>query len=289
MCLTPRGLSARTTLPLDTDMNLSDKDFYKLTEYIKKQYGLELSNKRRLVEGRLGCQMTERGYSDCREYLKACFADVSGKELNGLVSLLTTNHTFFMREPEHYRFMREAVLPYLKTAHSDSRTMRIWSAGCSSGEEAYTAAMTVCEYLGEQKSMWDTRILATDISVKALSAAQRGIYTERAVSDLPIDWREKYFTKERGRYKISDTIRGEVIFRMFNLMDGIPYKREPFDLIFCRNVMIYFDKDTRRALVNKLYDVLTPGGYLFVGHSEGITGEMSRYEYIRPAVYRRPK
>jgi chemotaxis methyl-accepting protein methylase len=161
---------------------------------------------------------------------------------------------------------------------------------CSSGEEAYTTAMHISEYLGAEKKDWDTRILATDISLKILSSAQEGIYAASGMQDLPDAWKTKYFDKcEDDKYKVKKALRDEVIFRTFNLMEDIPFTKAPFDLIFCRNVMIYFDLPTKTALVNRFYDVLKPGGYLYIGHAESISRNETKFEYIKPAVYRKPR
>ncbi|MCH5324154.1 MAG: protein-glutamate O-methyltransferase CheR [Eubacterium sp.] len=270
-------------------MRIDDRDFDRLVNYIKDAYGINLEGKRALVEGRLGSMLTERGFNGYTEYLDRCFMDLRGSEMQQMVNSLTTNHTFFMREPEHFTFLNDTVLPHMVRKNSAKRSMRIWSAGCSSGEEAYTAAMFISEYLGREKHYWDTRILATDISVKILAAAQNGVYPRKSAQQLPDGWVDRYFTDVDGeRIKISKEIRDGVIFKMFNLMDEIPFKKEPFDLIFCRNVMIYFEKETRAKLLERFYDVLRPGGYLFIGHSEGIPREMKKFEYIAPAVYRKP-
>lgn len=149
--------------------------------------------------------------------------------------------------------------------------------------------MHINEFLGSEKPNWDTRILATDISLKTLSSAQTGIYNANGMSDLPKEWIHKYFDScGEDRYKVKSRLRKEVIFRIFNLMEEIPYKRAPFDLIFCRNVMIYFELETKVELVKRFYDVLRPGGYLFIGHAESIPRDATKYEYIKPAIYRKP-
>ncbi len=270
-------------------LRIDDGDFLKLISYIKEQYGINLYGKRTLVESRLSGMMTRRGFKNYSDYLKYCFSDVSGGEMRLLVNALTTNHTFFMREPEHFIFMRDTVLPYLKEKNGAGRSMRIWSAACSSGEEPYTAAIFISEFLNREKPLWDTRILATDISVGMLSAAQKGIYPKKSAELLPAGLLAKYFTSVDGEHiKISADIRKEVIFKEFNLMDAIPFKKAPFDIIFCRNVMIYFENDVKAGLLERLYNVLAPGGYLFIGHSESMPRSVRLFENAAPAVYRRP-
>lgn len=167
--------------------------------------------------------------------------------------------------------------------------MRIWSAGCSTGQEAYNMAMVIDEYFGPRKGNWDTVILATDISMRTLTKAQKGIYKTEELKDVPANWKRKYFTSlPDGTFQVCDRLRKEVIFRPGNLMEPFQFKK-PFDLIFCRNVMIYFDADTKAKLVNKFYDWTAPGGFLFIGHSESINGTGARYSYVQPAIYQRPE
>ena len=270
-------------------LKISDNEFDRLVKFMRDNYGINLSHKRTLIEGRLGNMLIERGFKSYDEYLDCCLSDKSGQELDGLLIKLTTNHTYFMREPEHYSFLMSTVLPFAKKVNESNKSMHIWSAGCSSGEEAYTTAMHINEYLGKDKTFWDTRILATDISLKTLAGAQNGIYQTSGLSDLPPGWVDKYFDRiNEEKCKIKPSLRKEVIFRTFNLMEPIPYKKAQFDLIFCRNVMIYFEMDTKIALVKRFFDVLRPGGYLFIGHAESIPREATKYEYIKPAIYRKP-
>ncbi len=268
-------------------INLKDSEFKELTEYIKKNYGINLSAKKHLIEGRLSNMLTEKGFTNFSEYIEYIFSDTSGVEITLLVNKLTTNHTFFMRESSHFDYFRDKILPSLENTVSN-RDLRIWSAGCSSGEEPYTLAMILSDYFGPSKARWNTKILATDISVKVLEAAARGIYTEEAISNIPKYWKLKYFNKvDDENYQVSDEIKNEIIFRIFNLMDNeFPFKKK-FHVIFCRNVMIYFDAKTKMELINKFYDITEPGGYLFIGHSESINKEETRYKYVMPAVYRK--
>jgi len=168
------------------------------------------------------------------------------------------------------------------------KDLRIWSAGCSTGEEPYTLAMLIDEFLGNEKLQWDAKILATDISNKVLETAKRGIYSNEKIATLPAQWRLKYFKKYDDENSILvDSIKNEVIYRNFNLMEKVfPFRRK-LHVIFCRNVMIYFDYKTRDELVNKFYQHLEDGGYLFVGHSESLNRETTRFKYVMPAVYRK--
>lgn len=253
-------------------------------------FGIDLSKKRVLVQGRLGNMLNERGFKNYDDYLDAVMGDKSGAEVTTILNKLTTNHTFFMREPEHYTFLKETILPYMVQTCEKNHIIRIWSAACSSGEECYTTAMLIDQYFGPNKGKWDTRILATDISQSVIGKAKLGIYQDEGMKGLSPEWKARYFNKlADGRYEICKSIRDEVIFQTFNLMDPMPdkFKRNPFDLIFCRNVMIYFDMPTKQALVNRFYDVVKPGGYFFIGHAESVNRNETKFDYIKPAIYRR--
>lgn len=192
-----------------------------------------------------------------------------------------------MREAEHFYFFRDRVLPYLAATVKD-RDLRVWSAGCSSGQEPYTLAMIIDEYFRDHKHLWDTKVLATDISSKVLNEAKNGIYTYQEVEPLPVLWKLNYFQKSgQEYYKVTDKLKEEVIFRKFNLMEKRFPFRKKFDAIFCRNVMIYFDHKTKIDLINKFYDMLEYGGYLFIGHTESIPRNETEFEYVMPAVYRK--
>jgi chemotaxis protein methyltransferase CheR len=192
-----------------------------------------------------------------------------------------------MREVNHFYYFRDNVLPYLVNKAKD-RDLRIWSAGCSTGEEPYTLAMIMDEFFGEDRKLWDTKILATDISENVLEQAIKGEYSNEETASLPPSWKINYLKKyDVENSVLVDKIRNEVIYRKFNLMDKVfPFRRK-FHVIFCRNVMIYFDNNTKDELANKFYDLLEYGGYLFIGHSESLNREKTKFRYIMPAIYRK--
>lgn len=267
-------------------IELHDKDFYRLVEFIKENYGINLISKRHLIEGRLGSFIQEKGYSDYEAYFNHIFSGNSKEEILILLNRLTTNHTFFLREEEHFNFFAETVLPWLHSTVKDN-DLRIWSAGCSSGEEPYMLAMLLQEYLGGEACFWDKKILATDICTQVLEKACTGVYTGEDVARLDMGLRSRYFRKAgKELYQVTDALKKEVIFRVFNLMEDFPFRRK-FHVIFCRNVMIYFDQSTRDRLIQKFYDMTEDGGYLFIGMSESIRRDNSRYSYIMPSVYRK--
>ncbi len=224
-------------------------------------------------------------YRDFRAFLDHLFTTRSPEDLELVLNKLTTNYTFFLREKDHFTYFADHMLPALAERHRDDRVLSIWSAGCSSGEEPYTLSIYLKEYFGPQAGTWDTRVLATDISHQALAKARAGTYQRPA--DMPDPWLRRYFTldKATGLYTVSPALRDNVIFRVFNLMDPIRFKLK-FDVIFCRNVMIYFDQPTRDALVQRFAGALAPRGWLVISHSESL-GQNPLFEMVAPAVYRK--
>jgi len=272
----------------DNVIKITNQEFQQLSAYIKAHYGIYLKEEKKcILTGRLQQVLANQGFNNFTDYYNHLLADKSGKAVVTLVDQVTTNHTFFMREADHFYFFRDSVLPYL-SQNVKNKDLRIWSAACSSGEEPYTLAMFVDEFLGKDKPLWDSKILATDISSKVLKIAKSGVYDSQRISPLPSLWKMNYFQKiDNSNHVITNKIKNEVIFRKFNLMEPVfPFKKQ-FHVIFCRNVMIYFDAETRNALVNKMFDSLENGGYLFVGHSESISKEIRGCKYIKPAVYRK--
>jgi chemotaxis protein methyltransferase CheR len=271
----------------ETMFAINEAEFLRLINYMKSNYGINLTQKRTLIEGRLSNTVLEKGFSSFGDYLNFVFSDKTGVEIETLINKLTTNHTFFMREFKHFDYFRDTVLPFLSGRIRD-KDLRIWSAGCSSGEEPYTLQMIMNDYFGNDSTSWDKQILATDISTRALEIAKAGTYPLEAISEISTFWRLNYFDKlDNERVRVKETIKKDVTFRKFNLMEELfPFKRK-FHVIFCRNVMIYFEQKTKLALINKFYDCLDDGGYLFIGHSETIDRDETNFKYIMPAVYRR--
>lgn len=268
-------------------VTITEKEFILLSEYIKKNYGIHLKKgKKTLVTVRLQKVLEQEHFDNFTDYYQYLISDTSGDAAVTLVEKITTNHTFFMREADHFQYFREIALPFLKSIVKE-KDLRIWCAGCSTGEEAYTLAMLIDEFLGEEKMWWNTKILATDISEKVLETAKEGIYSNESLVSLPSQWKLKYFKSyDRNHSILIDRMKDEVIYRKFNLINTFPFKR-PFHTIFCRNVMIYFDHETKTELVNKFYDYMEYGGYLFIGHAESINRGTSRFSYIQPAIYRK--
>ncbi len=263
-------------------IQLTDREFHDLVAFVRSNFGIDLSKKRLLIEARMYSVLSEKKISSFTEYLSLIRRD--GSELNTMLNKLTTNHTYFMREKSHFDFLKNVILPQQERTNR-MRSLRIWSAGCSTGEEAYTAVMTMRDYFGPN-SGWDYRMLATDLSTHVLEAARAGVYAPESLKNIPPAWERLYFKRSGDAYLLSDEIKREVFFKRLNLMDDFRF-RNPFDLIFCRNVMIYFKQETKDKLVRKFCDVLKPGGYLFIGHSETIQRDAAEFRYIEPSIYQK--
>lgn len=270
-------------------ISITEKEFNRLADFMRGNYGINLkfNEKKHLVVGRLQNVLAQKNFNSFSEFYEYVITDKTGEAVTTLINKLTTNHTFFMREPKHFEYFRDHLLPKLASGvpHKD---MRIWSAGCSSGEEAYTLAMIISDFFSLEKALWDTRILATDISTKVIETAVTGVYLNEQVDTLPEHWKKCYFQRlDQGKSALVDKIKNEVIFRKFNLMNPVfPFKKK-FHVVFCRNVMIYFDNNTKKELVNRFYEFTEPGGYLFIGHSEALNREDTKYRYVMPAIYRK--
>lgn len=270
--------------PIFSPMTITDEDFQRLVNFIQSNYGINLAHKRQLITGRLSTALKQRGYRSFADFVNHLLQTKSEKEITLLLDKLTTNYTFFMREREHLEFFCQSIIPDIVRRHEKDKILSIWSAGCSSGEEPYNISMYLMDYLGPQARHWDTRLLATDISSQALSAARRGIY--ELPDTIPPEWKRKYFVQERdGYYAVAPMIKENVIFRTFNLMDPIHFRRK-FDVIFCRNVMIYFDQPTKDALVRRFYDATVPGGYLLISYSENLSSS-TPYRRLAPATFQK--
>ena len=267
-------------------LELTDADFTRLVRFMQDTYGIDLRQKRLLINSRLSTTLMEQGYADFTGFIDELMRKKDEKKVELLLNKLTTNYTYFMREKDHYDFFVQTILPELMEKNKKSKNLAIWSAGCSSGEEPYNISMCIKDSLGARAAGWDTRVLATDISQRVLSSAIDPAY--ELPEDVPPEWRSRFFRKRNdssGLYTVTPEIRQNVIFRMFNLMDPIRFRMK-FDVIFCRNVMIYFDQRTKDALIRRFYDATNPGGYLLIGHSENISKD-SPYKMVRPAIFRK--
>ena len=269
-------------------MKIEERDFRRLKDYMLENYGLNFENKITLIEGRLSNLISKLGYKDFHEYIDSILREQTEEQLSTLVSKLTTNYTLFMREPRHYDFLTHTVLPEMseRIKHGE---FRIWSAGCSSGEEPYTIAITIKNFFRSRGVDFAARILATDISDNVLEQARRGIYSPMQLKDLDQDSKDRYFTRFDGdRYQVSEEIRRMVRFEKFNLMHAFTNSYHRYHVVFCRNVMIYFKNETKQEVAAKIFNRMEPGGYFFVGLSETLHNIEIRFEFIKPAIYRKP-
>lgn len=265
---------------------LTAKEFAAISTLAREEFGLELGKgKEQLVAARLGKLMRKLGFKTFPDYYRHVQGDRTGDALVELIDALTTNHTSFFREPAHFDFLVKRVFP----EHAGRGPMWIWSAACSTGEEPYTIALTAREQMGAQSPILP-RLLATDISTRVLETARKGIYKADRFQGGVAPWLRKHLLRGEGRwegwYRMRPEILGMVEFCRVNLIEPLPELGE-FSVIFCRNVMIYFSRETQERLVNRLAACLEPGGYLFVGHSESLTGIQHDLQQIQPAIYRK--
>ena len=281
---------------METDQSYSDAsgltlkpgEFRQISELAYERFGLDLKRgKEALVAARLGKKLRQRGFQSFSEYYRHVVSDATGEALVELIDSLTTNHTSFLRERAHFEVLARAA----REEFPNIRTLEIWSAACSSGEEPYSISMCLADALHRAGGK-AFRILATDISTRVLALARRAVYPAERFRELPEAWRRAYLLRGegecRGFYKIKPEIAQPVEFKRLNLIEPFADQRL-FHVIFCRNVMMYFDKPTQQDIVQRLSRRIEPGGYLFVGHSESLTGVEHELRYVRPAVYRREK
>jgi len=263
--------------------SLNAAEFAQIRRLAQEHFGLDLKEgKQGLVVARLGKTLRKQGFATFDQYYRHVAADTTGAALAELADALTTNFTSFMREPSHFEFLQRALCP----AMQGRKSCEIWSAASSTGEEPYSILFTMLEALGPAA---DIRILATDLSSRALAGVREAVYQAERIEGLPAEWRRKYFLRGNGKWqgwcRVKPEFRERVNCRKFNLIsDELPSSR--FQAIFCRNVMIYFNKPTQGQVVRRLASVLEPEGYLMIGHSESLAGLEHGLEYVQPAIYR---
>jgi chemotaxis protein methyltransferase CheR len=273
---------------------ITEREFQQFRALVLQQTGIALGDsKRQLVCSRLGKRLRYYGYSTFSQYYEhLAQQDPEGQELLRMINAITTNKTDFFREAHHFDFLRSGLLPAMLTEAGvgGARRLRIWSAGCSSGEEPYSIAVTVLEGLPRPWA-WDVRILASDIDTEMLAKGREGVYTEDRLSTVPTDMRERYFLRGRGTREglvcVRPEVRDLVTFRRINLREESWPIRTQFDCIFCRNVIIYFDRTLQEGLVSRFLELLKPGGYLFLGHSESLLGMRLGLKYMGNTVYQK--
>ncbi|MEE9911253.1 MAG: protein-glutamate O-methyltransferase [Deltaproteobacteria bacterium] len=268
---------------------LKSSDFEKISRLVYEQCGIYLhEGKKELVKARLSKRLRAGSYKSFTDYYHYVTTEEGTDELISMIDSISTNLTSFFREESHFVRLRHIILSAIeKSDHRGSKnSFKIWSAGCSTGEEPYTLAITVKETTGHHP--FEASILATDISTKVLKIAEAGIYAQEKTKGIAPDILKRFFQvgtgQSAGYVRVKNEIKKMISFQRFNLMDRF-HAHNDFDVIFCRNVMIYFDKKTQNLLVNKFYDSLKSGGYFFVGHSESLTGLKHQFNYVEPSVY----
>ena len=273
-------------------MQMTEEVFRRFSELIRRECGIDLSvTKKVLLEGRIRKRLRHLGIPSFERYLELVL-NGGGRERIALIDVVTTNKTDFLREPQQFEYLVKHVLPeYARLrGRGGGPSFRVWSAACSSGEEPYTLAMILSEY-GAVNPGFDFSILASDISTQILEQARNAIYEHSQVDPLPLEWRKKYLLRsckpEHDLVRICPELREKVRFERLNLMDENHGIREPMDAIFCRNVIIYFDRPTQERVVRNLTRRLAPGGFLFMGHSETLNKMKSDLNYVAANIYRK--
>ena len=276
------------TQPIEHEFELTDSEFKRLREIVHARTGIALSEaKRELVYGRLARRLRKLKLTSFAEYCRLVESSES-EELQELTNAITTNLTSFFRENYHFEQLAAEVLPQVTSKRAAARRMRLWSAGCSTGEEPYSISIVLREELARLAN-WDVKLLATDIDSKVVATAAEGAYASERFKGVPPERVRNWFQPIAGRPDISAAsaeLKALITFKQLNLLDPWPMKG-PFDVIFCRNVVIYFDKETQRGLFDRMADLQEPGGWLFIGHSENLHNVTRRYKLVGRTVYRR--
>lgn len=264
-------------------MTQSDYDYISQTVY--KECGIVLSEQKKdMVYSRLARRIRALKLTNFASYIDY-LENNHDAEFGEFINAITTNLTSFFREPHHFDFLADTIFPEMKKNHQLDKRVRIWSAGCSTGMEPYSIAMTMANKFPKD---WDFKILATDLDTNVLAAAKEGIYEGQSVTGIDDDKLKKFFLhdSQSARYKVKENLGKCITFKQLNLLQPWPMKG-PFDVIFCRNVVIYFDMETKNALFDKYADMLRPGGYLILGHSETMSREVTRFESLGRTIYRK--
>lgn len=281
----------RAENPQLQNVEMTDAEFKKISGLVYDRCGIHLSDgKKELVKARLGKRIRNGHFHSFRDYYEYVVQDETGQELVHMLDSISTNFTSFFREEKHFDYLQRDLLPAL-TSGKKEKKIRFWSAGCSSGEEVYSIVITLLENL-ENPPAWDLKVLASDLSSKVLTTAESGIYAREKIRSIPPDLVKKYFLRGEDQWqdyvKVKDVLKRYASFRRLNFMEPFSFP-EPFDCIFCRNVMIYFDKRTQASLVNRFHENLTKGGVLLIGHSESLAGIQHPFRYVKPAIYQKEK
>lgn len=268
---------------------ISDREFQYLRQLIYREAGINLTDaKKCLVQTRIGKLMRKNNINGYDALFRLLESDTTGNILVTVLDSISTNHTFFFREDAHFKYLIDTIVPHLLSVNS-SKPIRIWSSACSSGEEPYSIAISMMEALAGKKHNGFS-ILASDLSTKVLQQAERGVYPFEVIEQVPLDIKRKYFQRsKKGDHplvKVKDEVRKHVRYRRHNLLYPLT-DEEPFDIVFCRNVMIYFDYETKTKVVNTLYQVVANSGWFITGHSESLSMIKHAFRMAQPTIYRK--
>lgn len=271
---------------------LTSEEYTQFTDLIYKSCGINLGEKKKdLLKTRLQKVISRLGLNNYSEYYRHILNDRTGSALSELINAISTNHTYFFRENDHFKYLSEIAIPETMQRNAKTKKLRIWCAASSTGEEPYSITITVLKSI--PANQWDFKLLATDISTNVLQQAATGQYTDKKLLEIPPHIVQKYFDRvaksvKENEFRVKDEIKKHIRFRKLNLMRNVyPFKNE-FDIIFCRNVMIYFDLITQQSVQSKILNYLIPGGFLFIGHSENLSGQArNRVTAIKPSLFQK--
>ncbi len=273
---------------IDMDV-LSEADFGRLRNGCRALFGVTIPDEKRpLAEARLRSLGRQLGAPSLTSLVDTLLSGANPELASHVVDALTTNHTYFMREEEHFELLSKDILPQLERSLARTKDLRLWCAAAATGEEPYYLAMLLREHFGAAYSQWNAGLLATDISDKALSVGRRGLYSTQRVAPLTPELRSRYFQPAGpDQVQVKDSLKKDVVFRRFNLMtERYPF-RQPFDVVFIRNVLIYFARDEMQHVLERVASVLKPGGWMFIGMAESLRRDDRHFEYVQTGAYRR--
>lgn len=272
---------------------LTNIEYKLISDLVLQKYGIILNEKKRsLISSRLQDLLKKLKLKSFNDYYNLVIKDITGERLLELIDKLSTNHTYFFREQSHFDLLQKEIIPKCekKFKYGNYQNLRIWSAGSSSGEEVYTLKILFEEYISKSIFKFIPLILGTDISTTALKQAIRGEYLPDQLKHTNIEWITKYFNVlENNNYQVKEKLKNDILFKRLNLRNDFPQFKNKFDIIFCRNVMIYFSEENKRKLISKFADSLIDGGYLFIGLSETLGLNNPYFKYISPSVYRKKR
>ncbi|MDX1949462.1 MAG: protein-glutamate O-methyltransferase CheR [Rickettsiales bacterium] len=276
------------SLQTEREFDFNDDDFKLIARIVFEKTGIHLApHKKNMVYSRIAKRIRRLNLNSFSEYCTLITSNNDGGEMMDFINAVTTNLTHFFREIHHFKHLAEAALPEAIKQNSSFKRLRIWSAGCSSGMEAYSIAMTLRSVLKDVDN-WDAKILATDIDTNMLAKGSAGIYSDEEYENIPAKFREEFITKDskNSQIKVSDKLKKLVSFKRLNFIEPWPVKG-PFDIVFCRNVVIYFQKETQKKIFENFSNVMRSGSHLYIGHSENLTGISNKFQLIGKTIYQK--